>query len=138
MSNELQDISYSIVRETEETKKVRFKSNDMVYEKVKEKDKMEENKTNSGPVLMLDIRNFTGRKPCPYCGKKIEQLEWTDGALVATCLNPECKKYKMHQIKVVYASDCKDLRMKTEEALAAWEHWCDYEKKALMEESEDK
>ena len=72
--------------------------------------------------LTINIKNFPGRRKCPYCGERPKEIEWSSLGLRMWCRNPKCKKnYKLF---VAIPEEELDLVKKTKEIISAWGQYC--------------
>ena len=72
--------------------------------------------------LTVKIKNFPGRKRCPYCNEKPEEMEWSSLGLRMWCRNEKCGHN--YVIFVPIPIEELDLVKKTEELLVNWGKYC--------------
>ena len=72
--------------------------------------------------LTINVKNFPGRKRCPYCNEMPEEIEWSSLGLRMWCRNPNCSNN--YKIFVSIPIEELDLVKKTKETIENWGKFC--------------
>lgn len=74
--------------------------------------------------LTVQIKNFTGRKRCPYCGKAPTEMDWSSGGLRIWCREKKCDGGRYPIFVPIYPEEI-DLVKVTREVIEDWGKYCD-------------
>lgn len=75
-----------------------------------------------GAIVKVKIKNFRGRKRCPYCGVKPEEMEWSPEGIRIWCENPKCNSN--YKIFVAIPEEELDLVKMTRKLISDWGNYC--------------
>ena len=73
--------------------------------------------------LTVKISNFKGRKRCPYCNSKVDEMDWSDEGLRIWCRSENCGG-KGYKIFTPIDGGELDLVKMTHRAIGEWNEYC--------------
>ena len=73
--------------------------------------------------LTVEISNFKGRKRCPYCNSKVNEMEWSDEGLRIWCRNKDCGSREYKIFTPIDGGEL-DLVKMTRKAIENWGEYC--------------